>query len=458
LRPPSPSEAGHTISEASPDQALEAASPHAAATVPVVGTERIDAIDKLRGIAVAGILVMNIYGFAMSMTAYQNPLAWGGTEWYNLGTWFFTHIFFDQKFLPIFSMLFGAGLVMMASRAEAKGVTYGGIWYRRNFWLLLIGMVHGYLIWFGDILFHYALFGMLIYPLRNIKPRALITVACIVLPIALIFGTLGGVYMQKLQTASVEISQLQAAGEELTEEQSTMLQQWGEVSAFVGPPEVAVQNDNDAYRQGYREIVAHRLPTTTMMQTEGALFLLWRVGGLMILGMALMKLGVLSGERSNAFYIRMMAWCYVVGLPIVLFSAYDLNAHQWDAMYIFRFGGWWNYFGSIVVSLGHIAVFMLIINNGVLANLMQRFAALGRMALTNYLMHSVILTTVFYGYGLGLYGTVARFWQMGFVVAVVGFQLWFSPIWLKNYRFGPVEWLWRSLTYWKRQPMRRAAI
>jgi uncharacterized protein len=100
---------------------------------------------------------------------------------------------------------------------------------------------------------------------------------------------------------------------------------------------------------------------------------------------------------------------------------------------------------------------MLVILSGALGNLMQRFAALGRMALTNYLMHSVILTTVFYGYGLGLYGAIPRFWQMGFVVAVVAFQLWYSPLWLQKYRFGPVEWLWRSLTYWKRQPMRRVA-
>ena len=148
---------------------------------------------------------------------------------------------------------------------------------------------------------------------------------------------------------------------------------------------------------------------------------------------------------------------YGIGFPIVLFSAYDLGAHQFDGMYMFRLGGMWNYVGSILVALGHISVFMMLINGGVFENLMQRFAALGRMALTNYLMHSVILTTVFYGYGLGLYGTVPRFWQMGFVIAVVAFQLWYSPLWLQRYRFGPVEWLWRSLTYWQRQPMRRAA-
>ena len=435
-----------------PDAAMDAEP--VAVTSPVVATERIDAIDKLRGIAVAGILVMNIYGFAMPFAAYSNPLAYGGTEWYNVGTWFFTHIFFDQKFLPMFSMLFGAGLVMMAGRAEAKGVKYGGIWYRRSFWLMMIGAVHGYLIWFGDILFHYALFGMFIYPLRNRKPRTLIIIACLVLPVALVLSAGSGVYMQKLQAASVEISELQAAGEELSEEQEEQLQEWEDMSIFIGPPEVAVRKDLDGYHRSYPEVIAYRAPATAMMQTQASIFIVWRVGGLMLLGMALMKLGVLSGERSNAYYKKMMLAGYAFGVPIVLFSAYDLSAHQWDGMYLMSVGGMWNYVGSILMSLGHISVFMLIIKSGAFRNLMERFAALGRMALTNYLMHSVVLTTVFYGYGLGLYGTIPRIWQMLFVVTMVGFQLWFSPFWLRSYRFGPVEWVWRSLTYWKRQPFR----
>jgi uncharacterized protein len=119
---------------------------------PIAGTERIGAIDTLRGIACAGILVTKFYAFAMPFTAYSNPLAYGGTEWYTLGTWHFTHILFDQKFLPIFSMLFGAGLVMMAGSAAAKGIKFAGTWYRRNFWLMVLGASHVYLLWFGDIL------------------------------------------------------------------------------------------------------------------------------------------------------------------------------------------------------------------------------------------------------------------------------------------------------------------
>jgi uncharacterized protein len=325
--------------------------------------------------------------------------------------------------------------------------------------LLLIGALHGYLIWFGDILFSYALMGMLIFPLRKRKPRTLIIVACLMLPVALLFSYAGGIYVDKLQVSVAAIEQVQAAGEELSEEQSTTLEEWEAMSVFMGPPEELVRKDLEAYSENsYLHIVAHRAPMVIGMQTQGIFaFLIWRVGGLMLIGMALMKLSVLSAERSVVFYRKMMLTGYGIGLPIMFYSIYFVTAHQWDPVFMFRIGMLPNYIGSIFVALGHIAMVMLIVKSGALAKLMQRFAAVGRMAFTNYLLHSIILTTVFYGYGFGLYGQIPRLWQMAFVVAVIGFQMIVSPLWLQHYRFGPAEWLWRSLTYWRRQPMRRSA-
>jgi uncharacterized protein len=279
----------------------------ASAAVPVTGSERLVAIDTLRGVAVLGILMMNIYAFAMPFVAYQNPLAYGGTEWYNLGTWFFTHVFFDQKFMTIFSILFGAGLVMMMTRAEARGSNYGAAWYRRNFWLLLIGAAHGYLIWMGDILFHYALVGMLIYPLRHRSPRTLIITAFVLLAIGMLIGFAGGTQMKGLQAKSTEILIIQEAGETLTDEQTATLEQWEAMAMFMKPPEEQVAEDMAAYTGDYIEIVDHRIPMVQMMQTQGTVgFVIWRVGGLMLLGMALMKLGFVSGERPAAFYRKVM--------------------------------------------------------------------------------------------------------------------------------------------------------
>jgi uncharacterized protein len=423
---------------------------------PIAANERFVSIDVLRGVAVLGILVMNIYAFAMPLAAYNNPLAMGGLEAHNLGTWFFTHILFDQKFLSIFAMLFGAGLVVMSTRAESRGAKFGRIYYRRQFWLLVIGAIHGYFIWLGDILFLYAAIGMLVYLFRNLKPRTLIIVAVLFLPVALLLDLGIAKDVDRMIVEVAKIEELQASGTELDDEQKEMLEDWEAQRPFMAPTDEDVRVDIDVHRGGYLGIVKHRAPTVFMLQIfVTLLFGIWRVGALMMIGMALLKLGVLSGERSASFYRKTMLAGYLIGLPLTIFSASDLSAHQFDPMYAIRVGGIANYWGSIIVAFGHIGLVMLVVKTGSLQKLVARFAAVGRMALTNYLMHSVILTTVFYGYGFGLYGSIPRFWQMGFVVAVIGLQLILSSWWLNRYRFGPVEWLWRSLTYWKRQPFRQ---
>jgi uncharacterized protein len=423
---------------------------------PVAERERLVSLDALRGVAILGILVMNIYMFAMPFVGYMNPLAFGGTEPINVGTWMFTHILFDQKFLTIFAMLFGAGIVLVSERSEARGASPAAIFYRRQFWLVVIGMIHGYLIWLGDILFMYALIGMLAYLFRRRSVKTLLIVAACILPVTLLFN-LGNAKYAEMAIAEVdEIVALQEAGEEISDEQQTTLDEWEKQRPFLAPTDADIQAELEAYLASYPEILAYRVPMVATMQVFMVLmFGLWRVGALMLAGMALMKLGVLSGERSNRFYRNMILVGYLVGIPLTAFSASDLYAHEFSTFHQMRLGGLANYVGSVVVALGHIGLVMLLVKTNAISRVMARFAAVGRMALTNYLMHSVILTTVFYGYGLGLYGSVPRAAQMLFVVAVVGFQLWYSPIWLQRYRFGPVEWLWRSVSYWHWQPMRK---
>ena len=422
---------------------------------PIETGNRIVSLDQLRGVAILGILFMNIYAFAMPFVAYMNPLRMGGTETWNVGTWVFTHILFDQKFISIFAMMFGAGIVLMSGHTEAGGSKPAGFYYRRQLWLAAIGAIHAYLIWMGDILFVYALVGMLAYPFRKYRPRTLVVIACCLIPGTLLFNYGNAYQTTEMMEAAAAIEQQVADGGELTGEQEKMLAEWEQMRAFMMPTAEDVQNEVDAYRGDYFGIVAYRAPIVAMMQVFFAIgYGLFRVGGLMLIGMAMMKLGVFTAERSTSFYKRLMLIGYGLGLPMTIFSAIDLRANQFDMIYAMTTGGFANYFGSIVVAFGHIGLVMLIARTGALQSLMARFAAVGRMALTNYLMHSVIFTTIFYGYGLGLYGQVPRLWQMPFVAAMIGFQLWFSTWWLARYRFGPVEWLWRSLTYWRRQPVR----
>ena len=425
---------------------------------PVRGRERISSLDILRGIAVLGILVMNVYAFAMPFYAYSNPLLGGGTGPLDLGTWFFTHLFFDQKFMSIFSMLFGAGIILMARRASARETRFAPIFYRRQFWLMLIGLAHAYLIWFGDILFFYALCGMLVYLLHRRTAPTQIIVACLVLPIVPLLNFGVGTYTADLQQRVAAYEEQAAAGEELGEEELAAIEEWQELKPFVLPGSEEYAADVAAYTGSYSDAMAFRVPFVATFHSQGFLFFgVWRIGGLMLIGMALMQLGVLDASRSRRFYRNMMLAGYGIGLPLVIVSALALQAQQWEPLWTFRVGYIPNYFGSIAMAFGHIAVVMLIAGSGLWAGLMARFAAVGRMALTNYLLQSIVMTTIFYGHGLGWYTQFTRFEQMGFVAGLFVVQLVASPWWLSRFRFGPAEWLWRSLTYWQRQPFRRTA-
>lgn len=434
-----------------------AATPDQPAT-PVAAAERHHALDMLRGVAVLGILIMNIYAFAMPFAAYMNPLLYGGDEWYNLGTWFATHVLADQKFMTIFSMLFGAGIVLMWERAQARGGKLAGLYYRRLFWLLVIGLLHAWFIWFGDILFYYAVVGMLVYPARKWRPRTLVIVACCLLPVALLSSYAGYWYMSDLKDRATELEVLAGEGRELSESEQATVDEWATLAPFMSPGEREVREDLEAYRGSYADALAYRLPLVRSMQVDSTLFfMIWRVGGLMLIGMALMKLGVFTAARDPGWYRKLMLAGYGLGLPLLLYSSVDLWQHGFDGLYFMQRGSIPNYIGSILIALGHVGLVMRIVQSGAMAGLMQRFAAVGRMAFTNYLAHSLVLTTIFYGHGFGLYGDVPRAAQMLFVAGMLALQLWYSPLWLRHFRFGPAEWLWRSLTYWRRQPMRRPA-
>jgi uncharacterized protein len=423
---------------------------------PVAAAERLVSLDTLRGVAVMGILVMNVYAFAMPLAAYSNPMIMGGADALNVGTWFFTHLFFDQKFMSIFAMLYGAGMVLMMNRVETRGAEFAPVFYRRSAWLIVIGLLHAYFIWFGDILFHYALMGMVIFLLRKAAPRTLITIACVVLPVTLLINFGSSFYLEALQSDVTEIERQQADGAVLDDEQQQRLDEWEEVRAVFAPNEEDIATEVAAYRGTYIDALTHRAPFVAFIQVNLTLaFVMWRVGGLMLLGMALMKLGVLSGERSSRFYRTLVLAGYGTGLPLVILSAVLLEAHEFDPLFVARYGGIPNYFGSILVALGHIGAVVLVVKSGALEALVDRFAAVGRLALSNYLVQSLVMTSLFYGYGLGLYAEVPRILQQGFVAALIGLQLLISPWWLAHFRFGPAEWLWRSLTYGQRQPMRR---
>jgi uncharacterized protein len=430
--------------------------------MPVVAAERVASVDVLRGVALLGILAMNIVGFAWPFAAYDNPLRGGGFFGLNRGIWIFNHLVFDGKMMTIFSMLFGAGLVLMGDRADARGASLGWTYYRRVFWLLVFGALHGYFLWSGDILFFYAQCGFVLYPFRRRSAPTLIIVGILFLLVVVVFGAAiqGGL-------GFLEMTSHQAQAARQDGRHPTKFQAWiDEVWTQTMLPKVVKSSEKKAeqftkeietFRGSYGGIVRHNIKELIGAQTFGFIFfLLWMVGGRMLLGMGLMKMGVFAASRSRRFYVWMVLLGYGIGLPLLIYDTYALIEHDFHykhslpSMYLF------NYFGSILVALGHVGVVMLICQAGAIPWLTRRLAAVGRMALTNYLTQSLICTAIFYGWGLGLFATMDRTELAGVVLAIWIFQLLISPVWLAFFRFGPAEWLWRSLTYWRLQPIRRA--
>ncbi len=401
------------------------------APAPTRAAERIVAIDILRGFALLGILIMNIQSFAMPAAAYSNPTVYGDLTGANRWVWTLSHIFADQKFMTIFSLLFGAGIVLVSGKLDARGQRAWGLHYRRTFWLLLIGLAHAYLLWSGDILVAYALCGFWVYWLRRLRPAWQMALGILVVSIPALL----------LLAASL------APPETLQEQRAD----WQ-------PAAETIADEVASYRGGWLAQMDARVPTTVEFQTVGLLFwALWRAGGLMLMGMALFRWGVLTGRRARSFYVGMAIVGLAIGLPVVSVGVVQNFAHNWSMEYSqFGLGAQANYWGSLFVSAAYIGLLMLFARSRILPWLQNSLAAVGRTALTSYLLQTILATAIFYGHGLGLFGSVERVGQIGIVVAIWAFQLVVSPLWLRYYRFGPFEWLWRSLSYWRLQPMRKS--
>ncbi|MBN2072146.1 MAG: DUF418 domain-containing protein [Candidatus Krumholzibacteriota bacterium] len=401
--------------------------------VPVAPRERIAEIDTLRGFAMLGILIMNIQSFSMMSAAYLNPTAYGDLEGINRWVWILSHIFANMKFMTIFSMLFGAGIVLMTGRMEERGKSSAGIHYRRIFWLIVIGLIHAHLLWHGDILVPYALCGLLAWLFRRLSPGRLLWIGLAVVAVSSLLFIFFGITMPYWPKESVR----------------------GTMASWM-PTAEQIAEDLANHRAGWLGQMAHRSSDSLKMET--VYFVMgsaWRIGGLMLMGMAFFKWGILTGKRSARFYLSMAMTGLATGLTIVIFGLQKNFAAGWAMEYSFFLGSQFNYWGSILVSGGYIGIVMLACRSALLRGITSRLAAVGRMALTNYLSQTLICTTIFYGHGFGLYGSVERKWQIMIVFAIWILQFYLSPLWLKYFRFGPIEWVWRSLTYWKVQPMRQ---
>jgi uncharacterized protein len=426
---------------------------------PTGQSERILALDILRGIGVLGILLMNILDFGLP-NAYFDPTNAGGAEGVNLYTWVVSSMFVEGAFRGVFTLLFGAGVVLYTNRLERAGLGLGvaDLYYRRTIWLIVFGVINAYLLlWYGDILFLYGVAGLFLFVFRNLQVRKLLLFALPLLCLQSINGILSYADFQALQAEAEEARLLQAAGKELSQDQLEAIKDFEDWLEEEKPPPKDQAEEIEAMRDSYASAFDTNAGSAWYMETEYLYSRgLWESLGMMLLGMALLKSGAFTAEWSAGRYWTMLALGWGAGLGInALEVAYQLRVDF--AVHAVMSASSVTYdAGRIPLTLGHVAIVMLLVKAGVMRRSLRVLARTGQMALTNYITQSVICMFVFTGAGLALYGQFERY-QLHYVVLVIWvLQLAWSWWWLERYRFGPLEWLWRSLTRWQMQPLRRA--
>lgn len=407
---------------------------------PVQGSERIDALDVLRGFALLGILLMNIEAMVGPLNGALtgiDPALTGADRWADALIYFFV----QGKFYPLFSLLFGMGFAVMMQRAAEAGRPFVRIYLRRVLALLAIGLAHALLVWSGDILTTYALVALLLLLFFRDTPTSRLPkwgIAFLLLPIVLML--LSGLLVDAAGLAPKGAGEMAAARAEVAAEMASTLESQRQAQG-VG---------------SYAQAVAQRGRDLAMMMTY---LVFWggQLLGLFLLGAWFVRSGAIARPHEHpALYARLRwvalpAGMALMGASILLTPTVEmgiLGLRDSAAMGLAMAGG-------VLMCLGYLAWILRGLQSGPLVGALTALAPAGRMALTNYLAQSLICTFIFSGYGLGYFEQLPRAWQVPFVLGFYSVQVMVSHWWLGRFRFGPMEWLWRAVTYLQWPPMRR---
>jgi uncharacterized protein len=435
------------------------------AAAPLQQSERIKIIDAIRGIALLGILMMNIPYFGMPFQEVFDLRVRNEFSGVNYYAWWTVNGLFEGTMRALLSMLFGAGCILIIQKLERKqvGLYAADIYYRRLIWLILFGMFNAFILnWPGDILFNYGLCGLFVFPFRNMKAKGLLVLSVVILALSTLLTTVP-MYMAKSTRIKGEAAlALEANKVKLTADQQEEKQAW---MAFQKKRDVnelrkeASETKTDL-QGSYLDVMTTLAPFNIKFETiKMYKSFFWDAIAFMFFGMYLFKRKILTAEKSNRFYFITMIIGYGIGLALNYFALRTMVTLQFDFSRLAD-KMWVNPYQlkRVFLALGHLSLIMLLFKSGIIPWMFKAMARVGQMAFSNYLMQSIICTLIFYGYGLRWYGEFERYQLYILMAGIWLFQIAFSNLWLQYFRFGPFEWCWRSLTYWKRQPMRRKFV
>lgn len=408
--------------------------------------KRLESLDFIRGCALFGILIMNIVGMGLG-PAYDNPTVMGGDTGVNLWTWFVVNVGFEGTQRGLFSILFGAGVILFTSRADSTDA-----YFRRNLWLIAFGLFNAWiLLWGGDILYFYGLTALFLFAFRNLPGKKLLGLGVASFMIGAAWTGLETYNMLDLHKRAVAAERIPVA--ERNEAQKKAVEEWKNESRGA-PSAERVAELKKENQGGYVSALVARAPRISEAQSWGAYRYFFDIFGMMMIGMALFKLGVLTLEARTRTYLAMMAGGYAIGMPLNLYEANWLMSHGFSGLARHQADITYD-FSRLAQTIGHLGLLGLFLKSGIFSWFRKSMAAVGRMALTNYLTHSLVALIIFVL--LGYWGQLERHQLYFIVFSIWAAQIVISPIWLKNFHFGPVEWLWRYLTYGKAPPFRKGA-
>lgn len=402
---------------------------------------RIASIDVLRGFALLGLLSMNIISFSMPNIAYYNPtieLAGGA---YDFWVYSVFHVMADQKFMALFSLLFGASTLLILQGYEQAG-NLARRHFVRNTWLVLFGLLHGVLLWEGDVLLIYGLSAMVLYFMRNLSFSTLGIMGVFFYSTPILYNLLMAWMVPQLDATSLK---------------------W--LQDYWSPESKVLLKDIALFQGSFSEQLQYRLDGGSMVgQTNDASELLGlgqlidffgRALGMMMLGMMAFKTDILTGKRTVRFYRNMLFVGLAVGVPIAILGLYWFQAKQFDAIYSLFMGRIPNHIATLFIAAGYIGLIHLMCATGIFKRVQGYLASVGKMALTNYVGQTLIATVIFYGIGFGLYGQLSRLELLAVMVGIWLIQIVLSVVWLRYFIYGPLEWLWRSLSQFSPAKMRQ---
>lgn len=417
---------------------------HAAPT-PIA--QRLPALDAARGLALLGILLVNIDFFSMPVGQALDVTPVNDHAPHDRALFYLTHVFCEGKFYGLFALLFGAGFALQRQRLlQTRRLV--PVYLRRILFLAALGVVHALGLWFGDILFPYALAALLLLALGSLRPRTLVIIAAGIFLFVALFTAAMALLTPVEQSAMRGVPAAALASPSEPAEERPFLQlveHWKQGRAHLFTDPEWARLETRAYRHGpFLDLFLFRLITWILMLVFMLVGYGWTILAMFCLGAALLKAGAFEpgGERLHR---RLLLLALFVGLPLVA-AAYTLVAVEMTpatlALYSLL-----HILGAPLMSLGYLSAVTLLVRSGRARRALGAFAATGRLALTNYLMQSALATTLFLYYGLGLYADTTRTQRFAIALSLYALQVAFSVVYLRRFRHGPVEWLWRRATY-----------